>query len=63
MKLVKESRDKEGELLTKEEFDKFVFWKFRPIFQSPEEFMDSLNYLDLKNIKLLEYYNQLQFKN
>jgi hypothetical protein len=57
------SGDKEGELLTKEEFDKIIFWKFRPIFQSPEEFMDSLNYLDLKNIKLLEYYNQLQFKN
>ena len=57
------SRDKEGELLTKDEFDKIVFWKFRPIFQSADEFMDSLNYLDLKNIKLLEYYNQLQFKN
>ena len=57
------SKDKEKEFLTKEEFDKIVFWKFRPIYQTPEEFMDSLNYLDLKNIKLLEYYNQLQFNN
>lgn len=56
-------KEKEYELLTKEEFDKIVFWKFRPIYKTAEEFVESLNYLDLQNIHLLEYYNQLQFKN
>ena len=56
-------KDKEGAFLTKDEFDKIVFWKFRPIYQTADEFIESLNYLDLKNIHLLEYYNQLQFRN
>ena len=59
----KNRKEKEYELLTKEEFDKIVFWKFRPIYKTAEEFVESLNYLDLQNIHLLEYYNQLQFKN
>ena len=57
------NKDKESESITKEEFDKIVFWRFRPIYQTADEFIESLNYLDLKNIHLLEYYNQLQFKN
>ena len=57
------NKDKESELLSKDEFDKIVFWKFRPIYQTADEFIENLNYLDLKNIHLLEYYNQLQFKN
>ena len=55
--------DKVIEFLSKEEFDKIVFWKFRPIYQTPEEFMESLNNLNSRNIKLLGYYNQLQYKN
>ena len=56
------NKEKEFEYLTKDEFNKIVFWKFRPIYQTVDEFMESLNYLDLQNIQLLEYYNQTQFK-
>ena len=57
------NKEKEYELLTKDEFDKIVFWKFRPIYKTADEFIENLNYLDLQNTHLLEYYNQLQFKN
>ena len=56
------NKDNPEELITKEEFDKIVFWKFRPIYQTADEFINSLNHLDSHNIRLLEYYNQLQFK-
>ena len=56
------SKDMKDELITKEEFDRIVFWKFRPIYQTADEFINRLNHLDSHNIRLLEYYNQLQFK-
>ena len=53
---------KEFDFLSKDEFNKIVFWKFRPIYQTADEFMESLNCLDSENILLLEQYNELQFK-
>lgn len=48
------------ETITKEEFDKILFWKFSPIFKTSEEFMDRLKDLDSQNILLLQYFNKLQ---
>ena len=56
------NKDNPEELITKEEFDKIVFWKFRPIYITVDEFMENLNSIYLKNMKMLEYYNQLRFK-
>jgi hypothetical protein len=53
---------KEFDFLSKDEFNKIVFWKFRPIYQTVDEFMESLNCLDSENILLIEHYNELQFK-
>ena len=48
--------------ITKDEFDKILFWKFSPIFKTSEEFMESLREMDNQNIYLLKYYNQIQSK-
>ena len=53
---------KEFDFLSKDEFNKIVFWKFRPIYQTVDEFMENLNFLSFENVQLLEYYNELQFK-
>lgn len=50
------------EYITKNEFDKILFWKYSPIFTTYEEFIKSLKELDTQNIYLLQYYNQLQSK-
>ena len=48
------------ETITKYEFDRILFWRFSPIFQTTEEFMDRLKDLDNQNILLLKYFNKLQ---
>ena len=55
-------KEKEFDYLSKDEFNKIVFWKFRPIYQTVDEFMENLNFLSFENVQLLEYYNELQFK-
>ena len=50
------------EFFTKEEFDKILFWKYSPIFNTSEEFVERLKQLDTQNIYLLKYYNKIQSK-
>ena len=50
------------EYITKEIFDKVLFWKYSPIFKTFDDFIDSLKDLDTQNIYLLKYYNQIQSK-
>ena len=50
------------EYITKDEFDKILFWKYSPIFKTSDEFMESLREMDNQNIYLLKYYNQIQSK-
>ena len=50
------------EFITKDDFDKILFWKYSPIFKTAEEFIDSLKQLDTQNIYLLKYYNKIQSK-
>ena len=50
------------EFITKEEFDKILFWKYSPIFNTSEEFVERLKQLDTQNIYLLKNYNKIQSK-
>lgn len=48
------------ETISKNEFERILFWRFSPIFKTPEEFMEKLKDLDNQNILLLKYFNKLQ---
>ena len=48
------------EVITKDEFDRILLWRYSPIFKTAEEFMDRLKDLDNQNILLLQYFNKLQ---
>ena len=50
------------ENITKEDFDKVLFWRYSPIFKTAEEFIETLKSFDTQNIYLLKYYNQIQSK-
>ena len=50
------------EYITKEDFDKVLFWRYSPIFKTSEEFIETLKSFDSQNIFLLKYYNQIQSK-